>query len=98
MAPRNLESMSLSSKVRQCFRPHFLGPDFLGSQIILISSPKNGPHLRGFPRLQSLGDAEVTFKDEADEVIKLPASKLPELPKVSQSCGCGMYTSGFNEE
>lgn len=24
----------------------------------------------------------MTFKDEADEVIKLPASKLPELPKV----------------
>ena len=34
------------------------------------------------PRLQNLGDAEVTFKDETDEIIKLPAAKLPELPKV----------------
>ena len=29
-----------------------------------------------------MGDAEVTFKDETDEIIKLPAAKLPELPKV----------------
>jgi len=33
-------------------------------------------------QLQNLGDAEVTFKDESDELVKLPAAKLPECPKV----------------
>ena len=40
-----------------------------------------------FRRLQNLGDAEVTFKDESDELVKLPATKLPELPKVAGGWG-----------
>ena len=43
-----------------------------------------------FRRLQNLGDAEVTFKDESDELVKLPATKLPELPKVFGGVG-GMF-------
>eukprot|EP00913_Durusdinium_trenchii_P030402 g28478.t1 len=33
-------------------------------------------------QLQNLGDTEVTFKDDIGEVLKVPAAKLPELPKV----------------
>lgn len=47
-------------------------------------------------RLQNLGDAEVTFKDEAGETVKLPSSKLPELPKAwppvgDAGCGCAPW-------
>lgn len=36
-----------------------------------------------------MGDAEVTFKDESDELVKLPAAKLPECPKVAGTGGWG---------
>eukprot|EP00437_Effrenium_voratum_P048200 CAMPEP_0181535406 /NCGR_PEP_ID=MMETSP1110-20121109/74238_1 /TAXON_ID=174948 /ORGANISM="Symbiodinium sp., Strain CCMP421" /LENGTH=1595 /DNA_ID=CAMNT_0023666783 /DNA_START=55 /DNA_END=4840 /DNA_ORIENTATION=+ len=32
--------------------------------------------------LQNLGDKEVTFKDNEEQVVNIPVAKLPELPKV----------------
>jgi hypothetical protein len=79
--------MSLSSTVQYC--SSFCWAGIYSGVIIPNSDFGQRVQSANLPRLQNLGGAEVTFKDEADEVIKLPASKLPELPKVPTPGWCG---------